>query len=151
VTETKKVNTSVCGKKDKQIYICSDSDPAFQALAASRVTSKLDWECRQSLCALSSWNKVTLLWVPVTVGFRVMRMWMPWIGRDRAVLPLVPNQQFQSHHFGRLKVEEWLQERHSEHWAAAPGMRQSKFFVREGLRVNCLGTYWLWTGNNAGW
>jgi hypothetical protein len=29
----------------------------------------------------------------------------------------------------RLKVKEWLQERHSEHWTAAPGMRRSKHFI----------------------
>jgi hypothetical protein len=26
---------------------------------------------------------------------------------------------------GRLKVKEWLQDRHSEHWAITPGRRQS--------------------------
>jgi hypothetical protein len=30
----------------------------------------------------------------------------------------------------RLKVKEWLKERHPEHWAAALGMMQSKHFIR---------------------
>jgi hypothetical protein len=30
---------------------------------------------------------------------------------------------------GRLKVKDWLKERHSEHWAATPGMRQSVLFI----------------------
>jgi hypothetical protein len=35
--------------------------------------------------------------------------------------------------FGRFKVKEWLQERHSKHWAAAPGTRQSKLFIGRPL------------------
>jgi hypothetical protein len=41
---------------------------------------------------------------------------------------LSPNQQIQSC-VGRLKVKECLKERHCEHWATAPDVRQLKLFV----------------------
>jgi hypothetical protein len=49
----------------------------------------------------------------------------------------------------RLKVMDWLKERHCEHRAAAPGMEQSKLFF-ERCQINCLRTYWPWTGKSVG-
>jgi hypothetical protein len=45
----------------------------------------------------------------------------PFLGPEPAIL-ILPC-------IGRLKVKEWLKEGHSKHWAAAPGMRQSKLFI----------------------
>jgi hypothetical protein len=37
---------------------------------------------------------------------------------------------------GRLEVKEWLKERHSEYWTAAPGMWQSIFIVRPSDKLS---------------
>jgi hypothetical protein len=51
---------------------------------------------------------------------------------------------------GRLKVKEWLRERYSEHWAAAPGMRHSKFFIGRPSGELCWDLMVL-IGNNVFW
>jgi hypothetical protein len=33
--------------------------------------------------------------------------------------------------FGRLKIKEWLKEKHSKRWATTLGMRQLKLFIEE--------------------
>lgn len=48
----------------EQKKMCLDSQRGLRALRASKATSKLVWECRQAICALSNWNKVTLFCVP---------------------------------------------------------------------------------------
>jgi hypothetical protein len=47
-------------------HMCAylDNHTASCALEASMVMSRFVWECRQVLCTLPCWNKVTLLWVP---------------------------------------------------------------------------------------
>jgi len=50
--------------KNKQILICSDSQAAFKALRATKVTSRLVAECLYALSALASLNEVTFVWVP---------------------------------------------------------------------------------------
>jgi hypothetical protein len=112
------------------IYIYSDSQAALQALEALSVTSKLVWECWQALCALSSRNKVTLLWVPGHCGIQSNKDADALATEESSNSFLGPEPSTTiSPCVGRLKVKEWLKERHSEHWAAAPGMKQSKHFI----------------------
>jgi hypothetical protein len=77
------------------IYICLHSQPVLWALEVLNVMSKLVWECRQALYAVSSRNKVTLFWVPGDCGIQVTRIWLPWLGWDQVVHSLDKNQQFQ--------------------------------------------------------
>jgi hypothetical protein len=44
------------------VPICLDSQAALPALEVSRIMLMLVWECWQAICALSSCNKVTLIW-----------------------------------------------------------------------------------------
>jgi ribonuclease HI len=49
---------------DRNIYILSDSQAAIKALYKHQITSKLVWDCRQSLMQLARHNRVQLIWVP---------------------------------------------------------------------------------------
>ncbi|XP_054259663.1 uncharacterized protein LOC128984372 [Macrosteles quadrilineatus] len=54
--------------QDKMIVILSDCQAALKALDSNEVTTKLVWECFNTLCRLASQNSVTLGWVPGHVG-----------------------------------------------------------------------------------
>jgi hypothetical protein len=46
------------------IYILSGSQAAIKALDKHQITSKLVWDCHQSLMQLAKHNRVQLIWVP---------------------------------------------------------------------------------------
>jgi hypothetical protein len=46
------------------IYILSDSQAAIKALGKHQITSKLVWDCHQSLIQLAKHNRVQLICVP---------------------------------------------------------------------------------------
>jgi ribonuclease HI len=50
--------------KNRNIYILSDSQAAIQAFDKYKITSKLVWDCHQSLMQLTIHNRVQLIWVP---------------------------------------------------------------------------------------
>jgi hypothetical protein len=50
--------------KNRNIYILSDSQAAIKALDKHQITSKLVWDCHQSLKQLARHNRVQLIWVP---------------------------------------------------------------------------------------
>jgi ribonuclease HI len=50
--------------KNRNIYILSDSQAEIQALDKYQITSKLVWNCHQSLMQLARHNRVQLIWVP---------------------------------------------------------------------------------------
>jgi ribonuclease HI len=52
------------GYRNRNNYILSDSQAAIKALGKCQITSKLVWECHQSLIQLARHNRVQLIWVP---------------------------------------------------------------------------------------
>jgi ribonuclease HI len=50
--------------RNRNIYILSDSQAAIKALSKHQITSKLVWNCHQSLIQLAEHNRVQLIWVP---------------------------------------------------------------------------------------
>jgi ribonuclease HI len=50
--------------KNRNICILSDSQAAIKALGKYQITSKLAWDCHQSLIQLAKHNRVQLIWVP---------------------------------------------------------------------------------------
>jgi hypothetical protein len=50
--------------KNRNIYILPDSQAAIKALGNHHITSKLVWDCHQSLTQLTEHNRVQLMWVP---------------------------------------------------------------------------------------
>ncbi|KAJ8973328.1 hypothetical protein NQ317_005369 [Molorchus minor] len=56
--------------KGRTIQICSDSRVALLAIASSKVMPRPVLECKKTLNALASRNKVILTWVPGHSGVR---------------------------------------------------------------------------------
>jgi ribonuclease HI len=52
------------GYRNRNIYILSDSQAAIKALGKYQITSKLVWDCHQSLIQLARHKSVQLIWVP---------------------------------------------------------------------------------------
>jgi ribonuclease HI len=50
--------------RNRNIYILSYSQAAIKALGKHYITSKLVWDCHQSLMQLAEHNRVQLIWVP---------------------------------------------------------------------------------------
>jgi ribonuclease HI len=50
--------------KNRNIYVLSGSQAAIKALGKHQITSKLVWDCHQSLIQLAKHNRVQLIWVP---------------------------------------------------------------------------------------
>jgi hypothetical protein len=98
----------------EHIYIHLNSQVNLRALEALRATLKLVWECQQALCALSRWNKVTLLWVSGHCGIQCNK-YVDAFARDGLSSPLVgPKPAISvSPYVGRLKVKDRLKEKHS--------------------------------------
>jgi hypothetical protein len=110
------------------------------ALQPSRMTAELVWECQHVECVLSAQNKVMLLW---SVGFRVMRMQVP-------LLALVLNLQFIWSCVGSRLRSGWR--RGNVNVGLLHLAQGSWSSSLKCLYINCLGTYWHWTGNRAaGW
>jgi hypothetical protein len=91
--------------------MCSDSQADLQTLEASRVSLKQVWKCQQALCAMSSWNKVTLLWVPNHSGIQGNTDVdaMAREGLSSQFLSSEPAISI-SPCIGRIKVKEWIQQ-----------------------------------------
>jgi hypothetical protein len=85
-----------------------------------RVVMKLVWECQQAMCVLSSRYKIILLWVLIT-GIQGIADALARKGLNSPFFSPKPANSV-SPYVGRLKAE-WLKERHSKHWASAPGKR----------------------------
>jgi ribonuclease HI len=49
--------------KNRNIYILSDSQEAIKALDKYQITSKLIWDCYESLMQLAKHNRVQVIWV----------------------------------------------------------------------------------------
>jgi hypothetical protein len=54
---------------NRQIHILWDSQAAVKAFSNHRITSKLVWDCHQSLIQLAEHNCVQLVWAPGFLGF----------------------------------------------------------------------------------
>ncbi len=54
----------------EQITVCTDSQSAVAALAASGTKSLLVEDCMEKLAVLSEINQVTIMWVPGHSGIR---------------------------------------------------------------------------------
>jgi hypothetical protein len=105
----------------ERICICSNSQAALWTLETLKVMSKLVWECHQASCALSSSNNIPPGHCEIqgngdADALAREGLSSPFVELAISVLPCV----------GRLKVNEWLKERHSNigeavealHWKA---------------------------------
>jgi ribonuclease HI len=50
--------------KNRNTYILSNSQAAIKALGKHQITSKLIWDCHQSLTQVARHKRVQLIWMP---------------------------------------------------------------------------------------
>lgn len=68
---------------------------ALRALDAPIITSKLVWGCSQEILVYALSNRKNIPGSFANMGFKPTT---PWLGTERGIRFLVPNQQFQSRH-----------------------------------------------------
>ncbi|MCP3666940.1 MAG: hypothetical protein GY696_31350 [Gammaproteobacteria bacterium] len=118
------------GCVNRQVYICSDSASALQALSSYSFSSKLVLGCFDALQHLAGTNQVTLLWVPghsghmgneVADGLAKKGSDTPFCGPEPAfgISPQV----------ARSAILKWSHRIHCSEWGLVAGCRQSKEFL----------------------
>jgi ribonuclease HI len=88
--------------RNRNICIPSDSQAAIKALGKHQITSKLVWDCHQSLIQLAEHNRVQLIRVPGHEVLTVMK---------------------------RQAVRDWRNRNHKKYWESTTGLKQAKGFI----------------------
>jgi ribonuclease HI len=83
--------------KSRNIYILSDSQAAITALGKYQITSKLVWDCHQSLIQLARHNRVQLIWVPGNEGIAGTKQQTTWQEQSLNIRSQDLNQPMASH------------------------------------------------------
>jgi ribonuclease HI len=115
------------GYKNINIYILSESQSAIKALGKYQITSKLDWDCHQSLIRLARHNRVQLIWVPghKGIGGNELADQLARLGPEHLFTGPKPACGIS---IGAAKgaVSNWLNREHIKHWESIIGLRQAK-------------------------
>jgi ribonuclease HI len=96
------------GYKNRNICILSDSQATIKALGKYQITSKLVWDCHQSLIDLARHNRVQLIWVPGHEGIAGNKSEHPFTGPEPACSI--------SSGAARKAVINWLNRKHTKQW-----------------------------------
>jgi ribonuclease HI len=114
--------------KNRNIYVLSDSQAAIKALDKYQITSKLVWDCRQSLMQVAKHNRVQLICVPghevIIVGNETADQ-LARVGSDH---PLIGPQPACGIAIGVAKkaVRDWMSRIHKEYWESLTGLKTDK-------------------------
>jgi ribonuclease HI len=124
---------SHCLKRKYQhakIFIVSDSKASLLALEAKTFTSRLVWECMQTLNMLAVINKVTLMWVPGHSGIEGNEA-ADQLAKEGGAIPFVGPEPFcafpRSHQMAAIRL--WEDSRKRASWEKMAGQRQAKAFL----------------------
>jgi len=115
------------GYANKDITIFTDSQASIKALACSKISSKLVWNCLQHLLNLANHNRVTLAWVPGHSGVTGNEN-ADSLARRGSEKPFIGPEPV----FGITKtsvrgcLKKWTKETHVIHWNSLPGLNHSK-------------------------
>lgn len=115
---------------DKDIFICSDSQSAIEAIRSPLVSSKMVLECKTRLNELGKDNKVTVLWVPGHEGIPGNEKAddLARSGADKQFIG--PEPKFGISMTTRKHiVKEWLHKTHQKVWSEYEGARHTKIFL----------------------
>ncbi len=106
--------TSCLGERlaKEQITICTDSQTAVAALAASGTKSLLVADCREKLTVLSEVNRVTIMWVPGHSGIQQNETADMLVREAAGTRPVGP-ESFLPLSFSRFKykIRNWIEKR----------------------------------------
>jgi hypothetical protein len=113
----------------RNIYILSDSQAAIRALDNCRITSRLVWDCHQSLMILTECNKVYLLWVLGHKGIEGNET-ANQLAREGSLLPFIgpePACGISGRVAGHA-ISDWVCHKY---WQSIPGQKHAKGFLVE--------------------
>jgi hypothetical protein len=118
--------------KNRNIYILSDSQAAIKALDKYQITSKLVWDCFQSLMQLAKHNRFQLIWVPGHEGI-VGNETADQLARAGFDHPLIGTEPACGISIGVAKkaVRDGMSRKHQEYWESLTGLRQAKGLIQE--------------------
>ncbi|XP_054281346.1 dihydropyrimidine dehydrogenase [NADP(+)] [Macrosteles quadrilineatus] len=125
----------------KRIVILSDCQAALKALDSNEVTSKLVWECFNTLCRLASQNSGTLGWVPGHVGIGGNES-ADKLAKKGASMPLFGPEPFCGISKAATKhvINKLSRGQHLERWRNYPGQSLGRKLLSE---PSTLFTRWL--------
>lgn len=117
--------------RDRQIFICSDSQSALKAIAGYKIYSSMVLECRDNIQLLANTNTVTLVWVPGHSDIEGNET-ADELARAGAEAPSsspepilkIPPSFFKSH------ISRWKRTIFSKHWASINHARHAKNCIK---------------------
>jgi hypothetical protein len=118
--------------KNRNIYILADSQAAIKALDKHQITSKLVWNCHQSLMQLARHKRVQLIWVPGhegIVGKEMAENQLAKIGSEHSFIGPEPACGI-SVGVAKKAVRDWTNRNHKEYWESSTGLREAKGFIQ---------------------
>jgi ribonuclease HI len=113
--------------KNRNIYILSDSQAAIKVLCKYQITSKLVWECHQSLLQLARPNRVQLVWVPGHEGIAGNKT-VDYLAKTVSEHIFTGPEPACGISFGVAKsaVRDWMNKNHIKRWESLTGLKQAK-------------------------
>lgn len=114
----------------KSIKIFSDSQAALKALGSKLSTSKLVWNCQETLSHLGQRNRVELIWIPGHSGVGGNEHADALARRGSAMNFMGPEPVIGiSIDMVKKAITSWMEDEVLRYWRECPGMEHSKAFI----------------------
>jgi hypothetical protein len=121
--------------RNRNIFILLDSQAAIKVLDKHQITSKLAWDCHQSLIQLAKHIGVQLIWVPGHEGV-VGNETADQPARTRSEHPVTVPQPACgiSVRVAKKVVRDWTnRNHHKKHWESITELKQAKVLYQDPL------------------